>query len=252
MSIILEKKMNICKNLLLVAGLMACGTAQGAAIAVVNSDFEADGHGDGALVIGAPSGWTHSSLSGQFNPLGTQPHYSNMGDGDANGGVLANMDGPTFVFMFLGNGNAGEVSQELTEVLAVNTEYTLTVAIGMRNWFNGGQITKDFRIALETTGGSVVADFTADVLNQNPNNLSENSAGDVTAAESTFTDYSAVGSTAGAPAGLGEALVIRIQGLADGRYLDFDNVRLTGVAVPEPTSLALVGLGVLAMVRRQR
>jgi len=98
-------------------------------------------------------------------------------------------------------------------------------------------VPKDFRIALETaTTQAVVAEFIADVRSENPLNTTENTTGTITLTESTFTDFTAAAATGTSPAGLGEPLVIRIQGLADGRYLDIDNVRLVTDRHPGETS----------------
>ena len=212
------------------AAILLANGAAAYPVAVNNHSFELPATADG--VINNASGvtaWNYSGTGspGIFNPSASQSHYTGMGNADPNGGVLPNMVGPGMGFMFPGNGNTGEFSQTLEAALQANTTYTLTVAIGHRNYFNNAQVPKDFRIALVTaTTQTVVAEFIADVRCQNPLNLSENTTGTITLTQSTFTDFSASTTTGTSPAGLGEPLVIRIQSLANGRYLDIDNVRL--------------------------
>ncbi len=125
-------------RILLAAILLANGAAA-IPVAVSNHSFELPTIADG--VINSTSGvtsWNYSGTGnpGIFNPSATQSHYTGAGDADPNGGVLPNMAGPSLGFMFPGNGNTGEFSQQLGAVLQANTSYTLTVAIGHRNHFN--------------------------------------------------------------------------------------------------------------------
>lgn len=227
--------------------LLGAIPALAASIGVANHDFEDAGFADGGLGSAFPS-WTASVNAGQgtFNPNTGHVHYTAMGDGDPNAGVLANMDGPSFGFLRPnGVGVAVEATQTLTDTLLADTKYTLTVAFGTRNLFNTAQSMKDITLTLRTSGGTIIAQTLVD---------QDNSGTSTTWTQSTFTEVMAMGTTGAAPTGLGETLVISIAGSTAGRYLDFDNVRLDATStatVPAPAA-SVAGAVMLTLLGARR
>ncbi len=201
------------------AGLALATSAQAASVLVNNSSFEADVLGDGSLNVAAPTGWTWDTAGdggyvGPFNP--SSAHFT-VGVPDGDNSLFQN--GPE------------SVSQTLPTVLVADTLYTLTVAVGDRldTTFSG--------YAIELFAGATLLAGIDSTTGPVPGN---DSWTDVTL---TYTSGSSV---------TADPLQIRLRSLSDGTQTNFDNVRLDGTLVPEPSTALLGGLGVLALLRRRR
>lgn len=157
-------------------------------------------------------------------------------------------------FNFFGSGNFGEygMQQTLADTLQANTTYTLEVEIG--NIASGVDVaTNDYNLngfpgyRVDLMAGGVV-------LASDNNSL----AGLI--AEGTFATSTVQFSTGASHDQLGQALGIRLVNLnvsdldfpdAD-LEVDFDNVRLSAVPVPEPSSLVMFVLGLMGFFRTCR
>ncbi len=158
-------------------------------------------------------------------------------------------------FNFVGSGNQGEYGfqQTLAATLQANTRYNLDVEIG--NIASGTAVNNQF-FDLNGFPGYRVDVMAGGVLVAQDNN---SLAGLI--AEGTFGTSSIEFTIGAAHAQLGQALQIRLVNLnqIDPMFpganleVDFDDVRLRAVAVPEPSSAALVGLSAIAaLVLRRR
>ncbi len=134
---------------------------------------------------------------------------------------------------------ARDIYQVLGDTLAANTQYTLTIDIGDRDVANvgGNPGTPVVNLGYGATAG------TNNLLVMNQGNQPTQVNGGWVTWTGTFT-------TDAAPAGLGQALRID---LTTGENVGwFDNVRVDAVAVPEPSSSILIGLGGLTLILRRR
>ncbi|MFT5882071.1 MAG: hypothetical protein ACI9FG_000569 [Crocinitomicaceae bacterium] len=220
--------------------VLAAGSANAATIAVGNHSFELDGTGRGGSISKAPwmkSGGTSNNISIELmSTLGTNADAAP----DATDTVHYT------------NGTADNIYQVLVATLAANTTYTLRVDVGDRSDLNAqaGSINLGYVSAAPTGDNDYGLNLlSATVVNDTvPFNDPALNPGNTTDGwetwESTFT-------TGAAPTGLGQALRIELVTAAGVQTL-WDNVRLTAVAVPEPSTTALLGLGGLALILRRR
>ena len=200
----------------------ATPSARATQILVLNPGFEAVALGDGGFTSSIPN-WSSGLNTGTFNP--TTAQYPGQAPEGQN-------------IVFIGPTTSDAISQVLSSTLAVGT-YTLMVDVGAR---------LDFPYAgylIQLLAGSTV-------LAQDNNTL--------TPAPGTFvTSTVNFTANAGNPA-LGQSLAIRLSSPVAVAQTNFDNVRLdfnsTIAAVPEPSTLAMVGTGMLCLLgahwRRRR
>ena len=237
--------------ILLVPGLLA-GVAAAAPVTVANPSFEADPAGAGTFPVLVPQGWTVVDPAGIVDQIADAVGVVNSDDGAPffPGGVP---DGSNAALIFLsGDVGEGEVSlaQEVAEIVDAGDTYTLRVEVGNIASGTGfppfdtyGFFDLDgfpgYRVALRAGGAELAADANA---------LAP------TLAEGTFaTSVALVTIPADHPA-VGQPLEIRLTNLnlagtpqEPGIEVDFDDVRLDAVAVPEPARALQLGAGALAL-----
>jgi len=212
---------------------------------VTNSSFESQSVPPGFVVLSIPTGWSAynpanlnglSDAVGLLNPTGTA-HFPG-GAAEGSNVALVFLDGPA-------TGEAG-LQQMLAPVLESNLRYTLSVEIG--NIASGTANFGFFNLAgfpgyrVDLLAGSTV-------VASDSNSLS----GGIPEGEFRTSQVSLmVGPDHPA---LGESLGIRLVNLnlaglpgAPGVEVNFDDVRLTAVAVPEPANLGSIIAAGLALV----
>lgn len=226
--------------------------ARAALLTVQNAGFEALFLADNTFNVSAPgpSGWSaygtinHNNRSiGAVNPTGSTLHPGGAPEG-RNVGVVFLMDNAGNQSQFAGI-ESGLV-QTLAATLQTNTSYTLTVEVGNmapdtspNNPFAFAGF-PGYRVDL-LAGGQVIA--------------SDNNA--LLPAEGTFLTSQFSLSVGASHLLAGQSLGIRLVNLnaAPGIEVNFDNVRLDAIAIPEPAAVAsLFGTATLALavLRRRR
>ena len=196
-------------------------TASANAAVIVNPSFEVDDVGNGAYISTA-TGW---DVVG--SPTGTQ-------DFDAESPTAT--DGEQHGFASFANAS---LSQLTPYIITAGETYTLTVDVGQVTNFSGSQAT----ISLF---GSTAGIGTA-LTNINGTAESVVAPGSGAYLINQTVSYTAVAGDAFVGQQIGIALVNTA-----GTQTLYDNVRLDIVAVPEPSSAALLGLGGFALILRRR
>jgi outer membrane lipoprotein-sorting protein len=198
-----------------VAALAVAGSACAADIALVNPGFEDLVLGDGTWVYYL-SGWENSGDSGTFNPSAA---------------ALPGGQAPQGQNVAYSNTPAFWITQVLATPLLAGTSYTLGVDVIHRldTGFPG------YEVQL-LAGSSVIAVDNSRLLPE---------AGQALRSTISYT------AAANDPLA-GQHLVVRFRSL--GTQVDFDDVRLTATAVPEPACAGLLLAGLLgtAAWRRHR
>lgn len=205
---------------LLAAGLgliLGAGLASAAPVAIANHSFESNF-----------DDWTNDSASIKTPPsdnLGTAP------------------DGSKVAFIFAENRGA---SQVLTTDVAANTTYTLQMDyLGRTD--GEGAITSYLAIGYGDNGFEGAGSVELDRINSG-----EAGADIPTSGLGEFKTWTLTVTT-GAVVPAGESLWIAFgSGPVNNGSSGYDNFRLDATLVPEPTSLALLGLGGLLIARRRR
>lgn len=230
----------------------ACiGSATAAELAIVNPGFEAEATPPGAFLVGVPLGWSlydpggivdqNRDAVGRIRPLPGLEYFPG-GTPEGDQAALVFLDGPV-------DHEAG-LEQVLAATLQPLTRYTLSVGIG--------NIASGTSLPGSSDGGGVFYDLSGfpgyRIELRAGDTLLAASSGNVAPPEGGFeTDHLSF-ATGVAHAALGQALAIRLVNLDGlGIEVDFDDVRLSAVPVPEPTTTALwLAAGGLAWLRSRR
>lgn len=221
--------------------LAIAGAAASTPITIANHSFEQDD------VSGL-----NNQANGNIVPTGWSEYDDGRNDATAGNarGLVYHGPGPSAYADTLGQNDGSQsfftaqrdILQVLGETLEANTTYTLTVAIGDRAPIPiyttaSTPGTPEVNLGYGSTGGENIL-LTLEASNQ-PAQV-----------DGGWVEWSGTFTTGAAPAGVGQALRIE---LTNGTNVGwFDNVRLDASPVPEPGSLALLGLGGLALLRRRR
>jgi hypothetical protein len=209
-------------------------TASPVPITVNNFSFETPDLVDGGANAVVPS-WTPIGAPGTFDPQ--DPQFAGTTLDNANtSGTLPDGGQIAIITTYFNGALSGGFTQSVGTV-AANTIYTLTVGIGTRADLQSGAWT----IAL-LAGTTVLA---SDSANSGP-------------AGGTFVDHTALaGPLTLSDPSVGQSLIIRVTGAnAPGNAATaqdaFDDVRLTAEAVPEPASVGLFGVAIVAAAAHRR
>ncbi|TWU02037.1 PEP-CTERM sorting domain-containing protein [Neorhodopirellula pilleata] len=246
---------------LIVAVAAACwiGRCDAAVVTVTNPGFE-DISGESPFnefTFGPLNGWGLYDPGGITNGGAGGTYYigtltpnppTNFTNGASEGQRVA------IAFNFFGSGGQGEygLQQTLTETLQANTSYSLQVDIG--NIASGTAQNGQF-FNLDGFSGYRVDLLAGGVLLAQDNNSLFGAI-----AEGQFGTSVVNFNTGTSHAQLGETLQIRLVNLnqVDPSFpladleVDFDNVRLNASAVPEPSSIAVLGCLVCGWALRRR
>ena len=220
----------VMRTFLKVAALSAftCLNAAAVPVSIQNPSFELPVQPEGAHTNGVITGWTSFACSnecaGVFNPEIGNPGFPS--------GTVP--DGSNALYMIQ------RVAQTLTATLQGNTTYTLTLFVGNPNDRPDDQ---NFGFTLTTVGGGNVLSFNAPLAI-----LSGSNGGFVERSATLFVPTGYVD--------IGKTLQINLYGPDSSgpglQYVAFDNVRLDAAPVPEPASLALFFVGVIALTLRRK
>ncbi len=187
-----------------------------------------------------PAGWTVYNAGqtnnlryfGVWNPATTPSYVAGAPDG-ANVGVVFLENTSNFA-------EAG-LRQTLADTLQLSTQYTLTVEVGNFGPYAGAgwDFTGFPGYRVELLAGSTVI-------------ASDNNS--LAPAEAQFLTSTVAVTIGASHANAGQPLTVRLVNLNGpaGIEVNFDRVQLAAVAVPEPSSAALLGLAALMAVTRRR
>lgn len=221
--------MKPCFNLLSLTAVVAAISvpSQAAPIAIVNADFE-DGGPVGAGFPQATSWGGEARLTS---------HASFRNESALFGG------GDNFVF---NTGDDPVAEQTLVATYTADTVYTISANIN----YGGSDVGVDALLELgyDNGGGFVSLGLTTVDMN------ALNTANGGNPADGTAWALATAGGVEvlAGNAAIGEQIIVRIAASPGAQGLWFDNVSLDGSLVPEPSSLAILGLGGLLIARGRR
>ncbi|MFT3881216.1 MAG: hypothetical protein QM703_16325 [Gemmatales bacterium] len=246
-----------------VLGFVSGSTAWGQAISIVNPGFEANVITPGTFQVFVPTGWTmydpgaiinqNQNAVGVIRPLPGVEYFP--------GGTPEGVNG---ALVFLAGNQASEagLQQTLTTSFLNNTRYTLTVQIG--------NIASGTSLPGSADGGGVFYNlngfpgYRIDLMAGTTVLASDNNTIGATIPEGEFRLSTLVFQSGAIHPQAGQLLGIRLvnlhtpgTGSAPNIEVDFDQVSLTAVAVPEPVTWALCGMsgaagvGIVWMRKRQ-
>ena len=227
--------MKVSISALLYVICFAVSLAMGGPIAIVNSSFENPDVADGTSASLSPPGWTITGGPGAVVRDPSSAQYANAtgnltplpGSGD--GFQLL-----SFLVLQAPQDNPLDVAhQETSAIITANTLYLLTVGIGMQLHSNPGLA------GIQLTG------------NGNPLD-----AASASTPVGTFTNFTLNFEVLPGNPAIGQVLGIDLQISALPQpavpfNIDFDNVRLEAIAIPEPTIMAALMLCCGLMLMRR-
>lgn len=220
----------------LALSFLAAATAASSAvsISVLNYSFEEDIAPNPGVVTSVPTGWTSFFQVGGSDIGSQNPDSAKF---PINNPLAAPADGNQFVYIntFGGNPNGRSgIYQPITDLMP-NMTYTLTVAIGSR-------------LDRDNSAGTISL---VDGFDHNGTILA--TGGGLPETKGTWQDYS-ISFTTGDVVNDGFLTIVLSTVAADTIQADFDNVRLEAVAVPEPTTAALIAAscGAFLILRRRK
>jgi hapalindole H/12-epi-hapalindole U/12-epi-fischerindole U/hapalindole U synthase len=238
---------------MIIALVLTCGGggANAVVLGVTNPGFEADFAEDGTFPGGTPSGWSpydpNGILDGAVDALGvvnpTGTTFFSAGVPEGRNAALVYLAGQP------GEGEAG-LFQTLAATVQPNTRYTLSVAVGNIDSGTGPPPSNVF-FNLAGFPGYRIELRAGDLL------LASNDRLQI--ADGTFATATAEATIGADHVALGQPLTIRLVNLnlpgtpdEPGIEVDFDQVLLQAVPIPEPSSYALLALGLLLGAMRMR
>ena len=219
--------------------LLGAGLSQAATITVLNHSFEGGSTGSGGNISKPP--WVRSNGDGSSNTIPIQQI-----SGLPAGRVDPNPDGSDSTH-YTNNNTTDNIYQVLATTLQANTIYTLTVDVGDRTDLTAqaGAIRLGYVSASPTSTNDYGLNLlTATVINDT---VPVNGAG----ASDGWETWQSTFTTGATPTGLGQQLRIELVSFGGVQTL-WDNVRLDGTAIPEPSTALLGVFGGLLLLRRRR
>lgn len=223
---------------------LSSGSVHAAPLAITNASFD-DFNVDAETDVDTTNlpGWTETDNSLVLKIWDNDERIA-AGSNQAQ----TNVDGPNQQWIGLTTGATSSTPLTLTQTLGVtvqaDTVYTLTAAFST------------FVRSAATSTDSAQAQLIADFGGANETVIADTGVQSGAALLlNEFSDFQGVGDSTGANAGLvGEDLTIVISLLQNDKALKVaaDNIRLDATVIPEPGSLALLGLGGLMIARRRR
>jgi len=250
-----EMQMRLGKKFLLsvaVGGTCFFGlsASRAANVTVPNSSFESPAGPFPLQVSLTIDNWTTNGPPDELVNVGAGPQNSGIGlfqnTNPGLSGFATNADGSNLVYMFSGytgsdTNKLHTLSQVLSTTYAGNTAYTLTVGVSDA----GSPPPTGDKLSLQLFY-TAASDPTTPVILGTRNVVQGTDSLSATA----LTDYSVTVSGLDVPVlGRGIGILFTTTGAGGGEF-NLDNVRLT--AVPEPGTLALIGLGAAAVLVRRR